>query len=58
MAFLACTASHAINGVAAIHSEIIKNTIFKVGGGRGQVAFAGYLMREGEPLLDQTDSLC
>ncbi|KIY92559.1 starch phosphorylase [Monoraphidium neglectum] len=29
MAFLACVASHTINGVAAIHSEIIKNTIFK-----------------------------
>jgi hypothetical protein len=29
MAYLACVASHAINGVAAIHSEIIKNTIFK-----------------------------
>jgi len=31
MAFLAAVASHAINGVAAIHSEIIKDTIFKVG---------------------------
>eukprot|EP00899_Mesostigma_viride_P029454 jgi/Mesvir1/9694/Mv12172-RA.1 len=29
MANLACVASHAINGVAAIHSELIKTTIFR-----------------------------
>ena len=29
MAYLACVAGHAINGVAAIHSEIIKESIFK-----------------------------
>ena len=29
MAYLAIVASHSVNGVAAIHSEIIKNTIFK-----------------------------
>ncbi|KAJ1967467.1 Non-essential glycogen phosphorylase [Dispira parvispora] len=29
MAFLACIASHTVNGVAEIHSEIIKKTIFK-----------------------------
>lgn len=28
MAYLAVVASHAVNGVAAIHSEIIKETIF------------------------------
>lgn len=31
MAFLALVASHTVNGVAAIHSELIKNTLFKVG---------------------------
>ena len=31
MAYLAVVGSKAVNGVAAIHSEIIKNTIFKVG---------------------------
>ena len=30
MAYLAVVGSKAVNGVAAIHSEIIKNTIFKV----------------------------
>ena len=30
MAFLAVVGSKAVNGVAAIHSEIIKETIFKV----------------------------
>ena len=29
MAYLAIVASYTVNGVAAIHSEIIKNTIFK-----------------------------
>jgi hypothetical protein len=29
MAYLAVVASHSVNGVAAIHSEIIKETIFK-----------------------------
>ncbi|GAQ88375.1 glycogen phosphorylase [Klebsormidium nitens] len=29
MAFLALVASHTVNGVAAIHSELIKNTLFK-----------------------------
>jgi glycogen phosphorylase len=29
MAYLAVVASHTINGVAAIHSEIIKDTIFR-----------------------------
>ena len=29
MAFLAVVASHSVNGVAAIHSEIIKQDIFK-----------------------------
>ncbi|KAJ2750686.1 Non-essential glycogen phosphorylase [Coemansia aciculifera] len=29
MAFLACVGSHKVNGVAAIHSDIIKQTIFK-----------------------------
>lgn len=29
MAYLAVVASHTVNGVAAIHSEIIRNTIFK-----------------------------
>ncbi len=29
MAYLAVVASHSVNGVAAIHSEIIKHTIFK-----------------------------
>lgn len=29
MAYLAVAASHSVNGVAAIHSDIIKNTIFK-----------------------------
>jgi hypothetical protein len=29
MAYLAVAASHTVNGVAAIHSDIIKNTIFK-----------------------------
>lgn len=29
MAYLAVVASHTVNGVAAIHSDIIKNTIFK-----------------------------
>lgn len=29
MAYLAIVASHSVNGVAAIHSEIIKTTIFK-----------------------------
>ncbi|KAJ1912926.1 Non-essential glycogen phosphorylase [Tieghemiomyces parasiticus] len=29
MAFLACIASHTVNGVAEIHSEIIKKTIFR-----------------------------
>ncbi len=29
MAYLAVVASHTVNGVAAIHSEIIKETIFK-----------------------------
>lgn len=29
MAYLAVVASHTVNGVAAIHSEIIKQTIFK-----------------------------
>lgn len=29
MAYLAIVASHTVNGVAAIHSDIIKNTIFK-----------------------------
>ena len=28
MAYLAVVASHSVNGVAAIHSEIIKETIF------------------------------
>jgi glucan phosphorylase len=28
MAYLAVVASHTVNGVAAIHSEIIKETIF------------------------------
>lgn len=28
MAYLAVVASHSVNGVAAIHSEIIKDTIF------------------------------
>ena len=30
MAYLAVVGSKAVNGVAAIHSEIIKQTIFKV----------------------------
>ena len=40
MAYLAVAASHTVNGVAAIHSDIIKDTIFKdfadlfPGGGR------------------------
>jgi len=29
MAHLALIASHTVNGVAAIHSELIKTTIFK-----------------------------
>lgn len=29
MAYMAAAASHTVNGVAAIHSDIIKNTIFK-----------------------------
>lgn len=29
MAYLAVVASHTVNGVAAIHSDIIKNTVFK-----------------------------
>lgn len=29
MAYLALVASHTVNGVAAIHSDIIKNGIFK-----------------------------
>ena len=29
MAYLAVVASHTVNGVAAIHSDIIRNTIFK-----------------------------
>lgn len=29
MAYLAVVASHTVNGVAAIHSDIIKETIFK-----------------------------
>lgn len=29
MAYLAVAASHTVNGVAAIHSDIIKDTIFK-----------------------------
>jgi hypothetical protein len=29
MAYLAVAASHTVNGVAAIHSDIIKHTIFK-----------------------------
>lgn len=29
MAYLAVVASHSVNGVAAIHSEIIKETILK-----------------------------
>ena len=29
MAYLAVVASHTVNGVAAIHSEIIKDTIFR-----------------------------
>jgi hypothetical protein len=32
MAYLAVVASHTVNGVAAIHSQIIKDTIFKVSG--------------------------
>jgi hypothetical protein len=31
MAYLALVASHTVNGVAAIHSDLIKTTIFKVG---------------------------
>ena len=31
MAFMAVIGSKSTNGVAAIHSEIIKETIFKVG---------------------------
>ena len=30
MAYLAVVASHTVNGVAAIHSDIIRETIFKV----------------------------
>ncbi len=30
MAYLAVVGSKAVNGVAAIHSEIIRDTIFKV----------------------------
>jgi hypothetical protein len=50
MAYLACVAGHTINGVAAIHSEIIKDTIFKArhaiwsccfGGGLGKLGFFG-----------------
>ena len=37
MAFLAVVGSKAVNGVAAIHSEIIKETIFKVTGCRLQI---------------------
>ena len=33
MAYLACVASGAVNGVAAIHSEIVKQDIFNVRGG-------------------------
>lgn len=33
MAYLAVVGSKAVNGVAYIHSEIIKETIFKVGPG-------------------------
>ncbi len=29
MAYLAVVASHSVNGVAAIHTQIIKETIFK-----------------------------
>ena len=29
MAFLACAAAHTVNGVAAIHSKIITDTIFQ-----------------------------
>ena len=32
MAYLAVVASHTVNGVAAIHSDIIRNTIFKACG--------------------------
>ena len=32
MAYLAVVASHTVNGVAAIHSDIIRNTIFKARG--------------------------
>ena len=41
MAFLAVVGSKAVNGVAAIHSEIIKETIFKV---------TGRLLQQSEPL--------
>ncbi len=33
MAYLAVVGSKAVNGVAAIHSEIIRDTIFKVRSG-------------------------
>ena len=33
MANLAVVASHHVNGVAAIHSELIKETVFKASGG-------------------------
>ena len=29
MAHLACVGSHTINGVAALHTELLKNTLFK-----------------------------
>ena len=29
MAYLACLASHTINGVAAIHTDILKHSVFK-----------------------------
>lgn len=39
MAYLACVSSSAVNGVAAIHSEIVKQDIFNVGGGAGREVF-------------------